>query len=42
LVIDWNGIGELGKSVYGKKAEVKAVGEGINGDFTAITCTANK
>jgi len=33
------GRGELGESVYGEKAERRPLGDGINGDLTAIIIT---
>lgn len=34
--IVWYGAGELGESVYGEKADMRPLGEGISGTFTAI------
>ena len=37
------GLGELGLSVYGEKADIKPVlGEGIIGDFNAMVASAYK
>lgn len=37
MIGDLNGLGEVGESVYGEKADIRLLfGDGINGDFNAI------
>lgn len=37
MIGDLNGLGEVGESVYGGKADIRLLfGDGINGDFNAI------
>ena len=37
MIGDLNGLGEVGESVYGEKADIRLLfGDGINGDFKAI------
>lgn len=37
MIGDLNGLGEVGESVYGEKADIKLLfGDGISGDFNAI------